>query len=81
MGLSNALTDTGICTSIKYLDYFYFQFHPPLTTRWALFNFLLHELYLALYIIYAMALCLCLSQVGVLLKQLQVYDGANSAAR
>jgi len=38
-GLSSALTETGICTTIKYLAKFYFQFHPLLSTRWALFNF------------------------------------------
>ena len=39
-GLSNALTETRICTSVKYLAHLYFHFHPPLTTRWALFSFL-----------------------------------------
>ena len=36
-GLSNALTETGICTSLKY-D-FYFRFHLPLNTKSALLNF------------------------------------------
>jgi len=38
-GLSNALNETGICTSLK-AD-FYFQFHSPLNTNWhsALVNF------------------------------------------
>jgi len=35
-GLSNALTETGICTSLK--SDFYFQFHSPLNTKSALPN-------------------------------------------
>jgi len=37
-GLSNALTETGICTSLK--SYFYFQFHSPLNGKSALLNFI-----------------------------------------
>ena len=35
-GLSNALTETGILTSLK--SYFYFRFHSPLNGKWALLN-------------------------------------------
>ena len=37
-GLSNALTETGICTSLK--SDFYFRFHSPLNTKSALLNFI-----------------------------------------
>jgi len=80
VGLSNALTDTGICTSIKYLPISISSFIHH--TRWVLFNFFLPcDLCLARYIIYAMALCLCvclcvclcMSQVAVLVKRLNVW--------
>jgi len=37
-GLSNALTETRICTSLK--SDFYFRFHSPLNTKSALLNFI-----------------------------------------
>ena len=37
-GLCNALTETGICTSLK--SDFYFGFHSPLNTKSALLNFI-----------------------------------------
>ena len=37
-GLSNALTKTGVCTSLK--SDFYFRFHSPLNTNSALLNFI-----------------------------------------
>jgi len=37
-GLSNALTKTGICTSLK--SSFYFRFHSPSNTKSALPNFI-----------------------------------------
>jgi len=37
-GLSNALTETDVCTSLK-CD-FYFRFHSPLNTKSALLNFI-----------------------------------------
>jgi len=66
--LSNALTKTGICTFIKYLAYFYFRFHPILSTRWALF-FLPRELCLVRYMAVYATPCVCVCVWATFVKR------------